>query len=390
VAASPAGAGASTVDVAIVGAGVIGLATAWALARAGLSVRLFDPAPGRGASWAAAGMLAPVNEAAYGEEALVELLVAGAACWESFAPALTEATGLDADYRRSGTVTVGVDASDRAAIDEMATYRRSIGLEANPLSASASRQLIPQLSPTIRGGAEVPGDHQVDNRRLVGALVEACTRAGVALVAARVDAVRLSGGVASGVEVAGDLTPAGAVVLCTGWETSALRGVPAGVLPAVRPVKGHVLRLRDRVDRPLLDRTVRGVVHGESCYLVARRDGTVVVGATVEERGDDRSVQAGAVFALLERARALVPGIDELELEECVTGLRPGSPDNAPFIGWTDVARLAVAAGHYRNGILLAPITAAALRDLLTDEPLPDAVAPFDARRTPGVPAPAA
>jgi glycine oxidase len=89
------------------------------------------------------------------------------------------------------------------------------------------------------------------------------------------------------------------------------------------------------------------------------------------------------VYALLERARALVPGIDELELEECVTGLRPGSPDNAPFIGWTGVARLAVAAGHYRNGILLAPITAVALRALLTDEPVPDAVVPFDARRTP-------
>ena len=387
---APAGARSSTLDVAIVGAGVIGLSTAWALARAGLSVRLFDPTPGRGASWAAAGMLAPVNEASYGEEALVELLVAGAACWESFAPELTEATGLDADYRRSSTVTVGVDASDRAAIDEMAAFRRSIGLEANSLSASASRQLVPQLPPAIRGGAVVPGDHQVDNRRLVAALVEACTRAGVALVAERVDAVHLSGGAVSGVEVAGDVTPAGAVVLCTGWETAAFGGVPAGVLPAVRPVKGHVVRLRDRVDRPLLDRTVRGVVHGESCYLVPRRDGTLVVGATVEERGDDRSVQAGAVFALLERARALVPGIDELELEECVTGLRPGSPDNAPFIGWTDVARLAVAAGHYRNGILLAPITAAALRDLLTDEPMPDAVAPFDARRTPGVPGRAA
>lgn len=380
--ASPAGASSRSVDVAIVGGGVIGLSAAWTAARAGLSVRLFDPAPGRGASWAAAGMLAPVNEASYGEEALVGLLVAGAACWPSFAADLGDASGHDIDYRRSGTVTVGIDASDRAAIDEMAAFRRSIGLGALPLSASASRRLVPQLSPAVRGGAEVAADHQVDNRRLVGALVEACTRAGVDLVAARVGAVRMNARAAGGVEVAGDVTAAGAVVLCMGWESSALPGVPDGVLPAVRPVKGHVVRLRDRVDRPLLDRTVRGVVHGESCYLVPRADGTVVVGATVEERGHDRIVQAGAVHALLDRARALVPGVDELELEECVTGLRPGSPDNAPFIGWTDVARLAVATGHYRNGILLTPITAAALGALLTEKPVPEAVAAFDARRT--------
>jgi glycine oxidase len=349
-------------------------------------VRLFDPTPGRGASWAAAGMLAPVNEASYGEEALVDLLVAGAAAWGSFARDLTEATGRDIDYRRSDTVTVGVDASDRAAIDQMAAFRRSIGLEANALSASAARRLVPQLSPALRGGTEVPSDHQVDNRRLVGALVEACAGAGVELACARVDAVTLAGDSVTGVLVDGEATHAGAVVLCAGWETAALSGVPDGVLPAVRPVKGHVVRLRDRRERAPLDRTVRGVVHGESCYLVPRADGTLVVGATVEERGPDRSVQAGAVHALLDRARALVPGVDELELEECVTGLRPGSPDNAPFIGWTGLSRLAVAAGHFRNGILLAPITAAAVCALLTDQPVPAVVAPFEAQRTPHTP----
>lgn len=384
VTAAPRGAPSSTVDAVFVGGGVIGLSAAWAAAKAGLSVRLFDPTPGRGASWAAAGMLAPVSEAAYGEEDLVGLLVAAADAWAPFAVELTETTGQDIDYRQCGTVTVALDASDRAAIDELAAFRRSIGLEANPLSASAARQLVPALAPAIRGGALVPGDHQVNNRRLVDALAHACASAGVEIVRARVDAlVRTPAGAACGVDAAGTRTDAGSVVLCMGWETSALAGVPPGVLPAVRPVKGHVLRLRERPDRPLLDRTVRGLVHGDSCYLVSRRDGTLVVGATVEERGDDRRVQAGAVHTLLDRARALVPGIDELELEECVTGLRPGSPDNAPFIGWTDVARLAVAAGHYRNGILLAPITAHALSELLADRELPAVVAPFDARRAP-------
>jgi glycine oxidase len=385
VAQRPAASG-PPVDVVVVGGGVIGLSTAWRAAQGGMRVRLFDPTPGRGASWAAAGMLAPVNEASYGEEALVALLVAAADRWAGFADELTETTGHDIDYRRSGTVTVGLDASDRAAIDELAQFRRSIGLDARTLSSSASRQLVPQLSPSVRGGAEVPADHQVDNRRLVGALLAACGAAGVDLDSRSVDAVALRDGRATGVVVDGDETSAGAVVLCTGWQAGSMAGVPDGVLPAVRPVKGHVLRLRDRIEHPLLDRTVRGLVHGESCYLVPRRDGSLVIGATVEEQGSDRRIQAGAVYALLERARALVPGIDELELDECVTGLRPGSPDNAPYIGWTAISGLAVAAGHYRNGILLTPITAEAVAELLIKGSVPGPVEPFEPQRLPHSP----
>ena len=133
--------------------------------------------------------------------------------------------------------------------------------------------------------------------------------------------------------------------------------------------------------RHLLPRTVRGLVRGRPCYLVPRLDGSVVVGATSEERGFDRTVQAGAVHALLDDARALVPGIDELELGECLAGLRPGSPDNGPTVGWTAVRGLAVATGHYRNGILLAPLTADAVVALLGDEPVPAPFAPFGPER---------
>jgi glycine oxidase len=358
-------------DAIIVGGGVIGLAAAWRAARAGVTVTVVDPEPGRGASWAAAGMLAPVTEAEFGEEPLVRLLVAGAARWEAFARDLAEAAGGDTGYRPCGTVVVAADASDRTAVDQLLAYRLSLGLEATRLTGSACRRLVPALAPGVRGGAEVPGDHQVDNRVLLGALRTACERAGVAAVAEAAVEVRPAG---SGVSVrlaGGRSLAAGAVVVAAGASSGCLAGVP---VPPLRPVKGHVLRLRGA---PLLDRTVRGLVRGRPCYLVPRADGSVVVGATVEERGFDRVVQAGAVHALLDDARTLVPGIDELELVECATGLRPATPDNAPYVGWTSVPGVALATGHFRNGILLAPLTAQAVAALLAGDPVPAALQGF-------------
>ena len=368
-------------DVAIAGGGVIGLACAWALARAGRTVTVVDPEPGRGAAWVAAGMLAPANEAHFGEEDLTRLLLAAADRWPSFAAAIEEAVGRSIGYEASDTVVVASDASDRAALDQLLSFRQSIGVPSQRLTASECRALVPALSPSISGGAEVPGDHHVDNRRLVDALVEGCRRAGVDLVLDRVARLDLdrSGRAAALATEGGARVPAGAVVAAMGWRTRQLPGVPEGVLPEVRPVKGHVLRLRGAA--PLFERTIRGLVRGRACYLVARRDHSVVVGATVEEVGDDVRVQAGAVHSLLDDARALVPGVDELELVECSVGLRPGSPDNAPFVGWTEIPRLAVATGHYRNGVLLAPITGEAIAALVAGEDGPTVLAGFGVRR---------
>ncbi len=380
--ASMASAGSGTAvtcDVAIAGGGVIGLATAWSIAKGGGTVAVCDPDPGRGAAWVAAGMLAPANEAFFGEEPLARLLIAGAARWPDFAAALEDATGSSIGFEPSGTVVVACDPSDRAALDRLLDFRQSIGLDATRLSASECRRRIPSLAPGVSGGAEVPGDHQVDNRLLVSALLEACRGAGVAFVRERAVAVELDArGAARGLRTeAGSEIVAGAVVAAMGWQTGGLEGVPASLWPDVRPVKGHILRLRG--SEPIIPRTIRGLVHGRACYLVPRRDRSLVVGATVEEMGDDRRVQAGQVHTLLDDARSLVPGVDELELSECSVGLRPGTPDNGPYIGWTEVSRLAVAAGHYRNGILLAPITAEAIVALLEDGALPGALTPFGA-----------
>jgi glycine oxidase len=373
----------ASTDVVVAGGGVIGLSTAWEVARRGMSVRLVDPAPGRGASWVAAGMLAPVTEATFGEERLVRLLLAAAERWPEFAQRLHEATRWDPGFQATGTVVVALDASDRAEIDQLLEFQQQLGLDASRLSASECRSLVPGLSPDIRGGALVPGDHQVDNRILLLALIEGCRSAGVKMVLDRVVSISVDRkGIATGaVTEKGEIFSAGTIVLAAGVETPTIAGVPDGVVPPVRPVKGHVVRLRAAPDRMPLEHTVRGLVRGRHCYLVPRADGSVVLGATSEERGGDTTVQAGAVHSLLDDGRRLVPALDEWELVECIAGLRPGSPDNAPFVGPTSVTNLVMATGHYRNGFLLAPVTAEAVAGFLTTGTVPPPLDAFPADR---------
>jgi glycine oxidase len=361
--------------VLVVGGGVIGLSCAWRLAEAGHEVSLVTPEPGRdGASWVAAGMLAPVTEVQFGEAPLTELLLEGAAAWKEFAASLERASGQNVGYDESGTLTVALNASDRAALDQLLAYQHSLGCTAHRRTASECRALVPSLTPTLRGGIEVPEDHHVDNRALLGALVRAGGAKGVRFVPLTVE--RVSGGVAGpGVHLSdGSRLGSDYLLLAAGTGTPHIGGLDAAGLPEIRPVKGHILRLGPAdglaatpgrpAGPPLLPRTVRALVHGRSIYLVPRPDGTLVVGATMEERGTDLSVRAGAVHELLSDARAVVPGIDELELLEARTGLRPATPDNTPVVGWTALPGVAVASGHFRNGMLLAPLTATRVVEL--------------------------
>jgi glycine oxidase len=340
-------------DIVIVGAGAIGLCTAWRLALRGRAVTLVDPSPGRGAVWAAAGMLAPASEAHFGDEALVPLLALAADRWKAFAAEL-EANAGELGFRATGTVVVGADASDRAELSRIVSLQRSLGLEVLDLERAELQRLEPALAPSLRVGVLIPGDHQVDTRRLVRALLAEIDRLGVQMVEARV--LGIERGLRPRVDLDdGRSLEAAQIVLCPGAHLGQISGLDDLDLPRIRPVKGHVLRLGGD---PLLERTVRGTVRGRSIYLVPRADGELVVGASVEERGFDTRIQAGEVHRLLDDARRIVPGIDELELVDVSTGLRPGSPDNAPTIAAFDDGRLVVATGHHRNGVLLAPLSA--------------------------------
>ena len=363
-------------DLVVIGGGAIGLATAWRAASAGLRVTLLDPDPGHGASWAAAGMLAPVTEVHYGELPLLALNLASNGLWPSFAAELTELTGHDIGYRRTGTLMVARDTDDLAVLDRLFAYQRAHDLEVERLSSRECRQREPRLSPRIRGGMLVPGDHQVDNRALVEALVVACDKAGVERRAERADEVIVEADRVTGVRAAGGTIACGRVLVAGGCWSASLGGLPPGMIP-VRPVKGQLLHLRGPADPPLATGNIRGV----DVYLVPRADGRFVVGATVEERGHDTTVTAGAVADLLRDAIELLPDIAELELAEPTAGLRPGSPDNAPMIGPAAIDGLVVAAGHYRNGILLTPVTSAGIAELLTTGTLPGVLRPFSPRR---------
>ena len=353
-------------DVAVVGGGPIGLAAAWRVAQSGLRVTVLDA--GEPGAWhVAAGMLAPVAESSFGENALLELGLRAAAGFPGFAAELAEAAGEDPGLHRTGTLIVARDRDEAESLDRLLAFRRRRGLEVERLLPSAARRTEPALAPTVRLALDVAGDHSVDPRRLVAALRAAVRNAGGELrEGARAERVTPhTVGLAGGETVA-----AGAVLVAAGARTGALTGLP------VRPVKGQVLRLRDPRGAGLVTRTIRT----HDAYLVPRADGRYVLGATMEERGWDTAPTAGGVFELLRDLSEVVPGVLELEVEELLAGLRPATPDNLPAIGPAD-GGVFVATGHHRNGILLSGLTGDLAAAALRGEPLPDWAAPADPAR---------
>ncbi|GAA3495795.1 glycine oxidase ThiO [Streptomyces prasinosporus] len=370
-------------DVLVVGGGIIGLVTAWRAAQRGLATALVDPEPGGGAARVAAGMLAAVTELHYGEQTLLGLNLASARRYPDFAAELTELTGHGLGYRRCGTLAVALDADDRAHLRELHALQQQSGLDSQWLTGRECRRLEPMLAPGVRGGLRVDGDHQIDPRRLAAALVTACERTGVVVHRAWAERLAVVRDRATGVVTSdGTELGAGQVVLAAGSLSGRLAGVPQDVLPPVRPVKGQVVRLTvPERSAPFLNRTVRAVVRGSHVYLVPRENGELVVGATSEELGWDTTVTAGGVYELLRDAHELVPGLTELPLTETRAGLRPGSPDNAPLLGPTALEGLVLATGHYRNGVLLTPVTGDVLAHVLTTGELPEEARPFTPRR---------
>ncbi|MFB4307851.1 glycine oxidase ThiO [Actinomadura sp. GTD37] len=368
------------VEIVIVGAGVIGLATAWRAAAGGASVVLADPSPASGASSVAAGMLTPVSELTYGEEPLLRLGLASRDRYGAFVAELEELTGLETGYRTDGLLQVASGADDLGYLDDLRRFQESLGVPVQALTARECRRAEPMLAPGVRGGLLAPEDGSIDPRRLTAALLAAAERLGVRLVRRRAARIVVEGGAAAGVALDdGTVLRADRVLLAAGPWSGDLEGLPPGTVPPVRPVKGQVIRLRTRV--PFLRRTTRGLVKGSSVYLVPRADGEIVLGATQEELGFDTRVTAGGLWELLRDARELLPGITELEFAEVTAGLRPGSPDNAPVMGPTALPGLFAGTGHFRNGVLLAPVSADILSAMLLDGPVPEIAGPFSPAR---------
>jgi glycine oxidase len=351
--------------IVVVGGGVIGLSAAWRLAESH-DVTLVDPSPARGASWVAGGMLAPVTESWPGEEALLELGVASIDLWPDYA------AELDVRLLTGGTLVAAVDAADAAQLDILADHLASLGREVERLTGRELRGREPAIGPGVRSGLVVPGDLAVDNRELLHSLVTEARRAGVVLDSRRVESVERGA-----VHVEGGTIEADTAVIAAGAWSAALH--PA-LDTLVRPVKGEILRLRGRAGAVPLTHTLRALVESRPVYLVPRPGGELVLGATQYEAGFDTEVTVGGVLDLLADAERVMPGIAEFGLTETAAGLRAGSRDNLPLVGWLEPGVL-VAAGHHRNGLLLAPITANAVRAMVAGEDPPASILAADPAR---------
>jgi glycine oxidase len=367
-------------SVAIIGAGVIGLGIAWRLAARGVSVAVFDKGvSGAGASHAAAGMLAACAEAEPGEEALVTLGRVSQARWPAFAAELKQASGVDVGLRPEGTLVVALTSDDQARLSHQLTFQQKLGLPLQWISAAETRRREPHLAGKLAGAVFSPEDTQVDNRKLAAALRIAAEAAGaiirehqevktISSDAGRVDGIVLADGTKVGSDV---------VVLAAGAWSRSIDGLASELRPPVRPIKGQMLALRMDPAAPLLTH----VVWAPGAYLVPRLDGRLLVGATVEEKGYDTSLTAGGILTLLEAAWRVVPAVEELPIDEMWVGHRPGSRDDAPILGTGPIDGLIYATGHHRNGILLTPVTADAIAQLVLEGAADPAIRPFGIER---------
>ncbi|MGA2319893.1 MAG: glycine oxidase ThiO [Solirubrobacteraceae bacterium] len=381
------------IDLLVVGGGIIGLAVAWRARERGMSVSVLErDGTGGGASRVAAGMLAPVAEVEFGQAGrrLLELGLRSAEIWPAFASELEAAAGIEVGLTRSGTLLIARDEDEARELERQIAFRDALGLSTERMRPSEAREREPALAPGVRLALEAPDDHSVDPRLVLAALRRACLAAGVQLrehaPVARL-ALDTAGKRVTGVILAegSECSASEGVVLASGAWSGQIGGLPAGAAVPVRPVKGQILRLRDPAGPGLLGHVLRF----QGGYLVPRADGCYVLGATVEERGFELRATVRGVYELLRDAHELVPGVSELQIEELSVGLRPGTPDNVPVIGAGALEGLIWATGHYRNGILLAPLTAELVMAVLAGgrvasaaEPLLSACAP--ARFAPG------
>lgn len=381
--------------IAIVGGGVTGLAMGWQLAKRGCSVTVFERHQiGGGASWAAAGMLAAQAEAEPGEESLHRLLLAGQQIWPTFAAELEAEAEIEIGYRTEGTLLVAVNRDEQERLRSQLAYQQAQGLDLTWLSGYEVRQQEPYLSRHVVGALYSPQDHQVDNRLLVQALKRVFLKVGGQLrEGASVQDLIVVDGQVNGLILKSQLLPedpqadpgirvetafaADTVVIATGAWAGSRSPLAKWVDLPVRPIKGQMLAVQMPADQILTDH----VIWGEDVYLVPRRDGRLLIGATVEEKGFETQITVGGLLDLLKQAWTILPGLYDMPMIETWAGLRPGSPDDAPILGQTSIEGLYVATGHHRNGILLCPLTAYAMSDLIMTNAWPQVCDSFTLQR---------
>ena len=360
--------------VAIIGGGVIGLSIGWQLAKNNLDVTIYDRnLAGQGASWAAAGMLSPRAEAHIQESHLLQLGLASAELYPEWVEELESDSQISVDYRTHGTLMVAIDRDDQAELEHHYAVQLALDLPVEWLTGAETREIEPYLSPRVTGAVSCKNDFQVNNRLMVQALIQAFEKFGGNLrQQTPVRKIEIRNERAIGIQVQEDFIEADLIILSAGCWSSQIDGLPDWVRPPVRPVKGQMIALR--MASPT---TLQHVIYAPDAYLAPKSDGRLLIGATCEEQGFDTKITAGGMFELLRGAWEVLPSIYELPIDETWAGLRPGSRDNAPILGKTQIENLIMATGHYRQGILLTPVTCREINALIMTDQTSNLIAPF-------------
>lgn len=351
----------SSYDAVVAGAGLIGASIALELAQAGLRVALFDAQdPGCEASWASAGIIsaAPENPAGI---PLLPLSRASAALYPAFVETLQEITGHDVGYRPHGTIDALLRGDIREELSTLIALHHGLGLKAEALSGQEARKLEPALSEHTEAAILRPNEASVDNRALTQATLEAARRKGAEIHAGRpVKALWREGSRCLGISVNNENIPARWTIVAAGCFSARIAG--AELYAPVSPAKGQMVSLRSDAAK------IHRVLWSENIYLVPRNDGRILAGATVEHVGFDRHVTPGGLKKIFAAAIELAPDLENARIEETWAGLRPDSPDHLPILGPVDVEGLLFATGHFRSGVLLAPLTARLIREWITSQ----------------------
>ncbi len=362
----------------IIGGGIIGLATGWQLAKKGINVEILERnTAGRSASWAAAGMLAPQAEMGFEDIELFYLCRKSLDMYPRFVEELYNDSGIKVELEITGCILPGFDRDDAERLRRLYDFREKIGMPVVWLTGSEAREIEPFLSPRCTGAIWIDDDAQINNRLMLDALKKAFVKCGGKLYEDHeVEKINISGGKVTGLTVHEKHITADNIIIAGGAWSKQIPGIPENLLPPVRPVKGQIINLR------LNDSCrVTKVVRAPDVYLLPKSDGRLILGASVEEMGFDVNPTAGEIFRLLERGWEAVPSIYDLPIESIDVGLRPGSRDHMPIIGSSEVDGLFFATGHYRNGILLTPITAFELSNWIATGDPSEALKGFDISR---------
>lgn len=364
--------------ITIIGGGVIGLSLGWQLVRKGAEVEIYErETAGKGAGWVAAGMLTPQAELGFEEIELFNLSRKSLEIYPKFLEELKEDSGMDVKMDRCGSLFAGFDSDDMRRLRRLYDFREKVGLPAKWLTGSEAKELEPMLSPKCTCGLWMPDDAQIENRALLDALHKAAKNSGCKIHEnSEVSSVKIENGKVKAITVNGNLIEASCLVISAGAWSKQIEGIPENILPPVRPVKGQIMSLGMNSESK-----VTHAIRGRDVYLVPKADGRLIVGASNEEMGFDTNPTAGEIYRILERAWETVPGIYEYPIMEIKVGLRPGSLDHEPIVGDSEIEGFYFATGHYRSGILLAPITAVELSEWIVTGKKSEALQHFQLSR---------